>query len=77
MTEHRITFYVNTAEATALLTVLRRIGPNEIAQLHEGIEWLTFDKACGNLRIALRDVVEPNWREELLRDLGSEKPTNR
>ena len=74
MTEHKITFYVNATEATALLTVLRRIGPNEIAQLHEGIEWLTFDKASGNLRVALRDVVEPNWREELFRDLGSEKP---
>jgi len=71
VTEHKITFYVNTAEATALLTVLRRIGPDEIAQLPEGIEWLTFDKASGNLRIALRDVVEPNWREGLLRDFGS------
>ena len=70
MTEHKITFYVNTAEATALLTVLRRIGPDEIAQLPESIDWLTFDKASGNLRIGLRDVVEPNWREGLLRDLG-------
>jgi hypothetical protein len=64
-TERAITFYVDTPGAEALLTVLRRIGPNEIAMLHdEGIEWATFDKASTRLRTALRDLVEPGWREE-------------
>ena len=64
MTEHRITFYVNTAEATALLTVLRRIGPSEIAML----QWPTYDKASEKLHVALRDVTEPGWAEKVLRE---------
>jgi hypothetical protein len=58
-TEHTITLYVDTAEAEALLTVLRRIGPSEVAMLHEGVEWPVFDAASEKLQIALRDVVEP------------------
>jgi hypothetical protein len=56
----KITVELEQEEATALLTVLCRIGPSEIAMLHEGIEWATFDKACTELRTALRDVVEPD-----------------
>ena len=63
-TERAITFYVDTPGAEALLTVLRRIGPSDIAMLHEGIEWATFHKVSTQLRSALRDIVEPGWREE-------------
>jgi hypothetical protein len=63
-TERAITFYVDTPGAEALLTVLRRIGPSDIAMLHEGFEWATFHKVSTQLRSALRDIVEPGWREE-------------
>ena len=63
-TERAITFYVDTPGAEALLTVLRRIGPSDIAMLDEGIEWETFDRANTQLRTALRDIVEPSWRQE-------------
>ena len=60
----KISLDLSQEEATALLMVLRRIGPSEVAQLHEGIEWPTFDKASEKLRVALRDVMEPGWREQ-------------
>jgi len=60
----KITIELDRDQAEALLTVLRRIGPSEIAQLHEGIEWATLDKASEKLRVALRDVVEPDGREK-------------
>jgi hypothetical protein len=59
----KITVELDQEQATALLAVLRRIGPSEVALLHEGIEWATFDTARERLRIALRDVVEPGSRE--------------
>jgi hypothetical protein len=57
----KITMELDRDQAEALLTVLRRIGPSEIAMLHEGIEWPTFDAADTKLRVALREVVEPGW----------------
>ena len=51
-----------------MLTVLRRIGPSEIAMLHEGVEWPTYDKASEKLHVALRDVIEPGWAEKMLRE---------
>jgi hypothetical protein len=59
---------LNWSKATALLTVLRRIGPSEIAMLHEGVEWPTYDKASEKLHVALRDVIEPGWAEKVLRE---------
>ena len=59
----KIQFEIDHDQAEALLSVLRRIGPSEVAMLHEGVEWPAFDKACTKLRTALRDVVEPGWRE--------------
>jgi hypothetical protein len=53
-----ITFEIDHDQADALLSVLRRIGPSEIAQLHEGIEWAAFDKASEKLRAALRDALQ-------------------
>jgi hypothetical protein len=49
-----ITVEQDRDQAEALLTFLHRIGPSEIAQLHEGIEWATFNKARERLRVALR-----------------------
>lgn len=49
----KITVELDRDQAEALLAVLHRIGPSEIAQLHEGIEWATFDTAVERLRIAL------------------------
>jgi hypothetical protein len=54
----KITIELDKDQAEALLTVLRRIGPSEVAQLHEGIEWPTFDKASEKLRVALRDAID-------------------
>jgi hypothetical protein len=64
----KISVELELEEATALLTVLRRIGPSEIAMLHEGVEWPTYDKASEKLRVALRDMIEPGWAEKLLKD---------
>ena len=64
----KITVELEQEEATVLLTVLRRIGPSEIAMLHEGVEWPTYDKASEKLRVALRDMIEPGWAEKLLKD---------
>ena len=64
----KISVELEHEEATALLTVLRRIGPSEIAMLHEGVEWPTYDKASEKLRVALRDMIEPGWAEKLLKD---------
>jgi len=64
----KITVELEQEEATALLTVLRRIGPSEVAMLHEGVEWPVYDKASEKLRVALRDVIEPGWTEKLLRE---------
>ena len=64
----KITVELEHEEATALLTVLRRIGPSEVAMLHEGVEWPTYDKASEKLRVALRDVIEPGWAEKMLRE---------
>jgi hypothetical protein len=60
----KITVELEHEEATALLTVLRRIGPSEIAML----QWPTYDKASEKLRVALRDVIEPGWAEKVLRE---------
>ena len=54
----KISVELDREQATALLTVLRRIGPSEVAQLHEGIEWPTFDGASEKLRVALRDAID-------------------
>lgn len=59
-----ILFEIDRDQAEALLTVLRRIGPSEIAMMHEGIEWATFDKAATKLTVALRDELEPGCRDE-------------
>jgi hypothetical protein len=60
----KITVDLDEEQTIALLTFLRRVGPSEIAMLHEGIEWAVFDAACTELRVALRDSLEPGWREE-------------
>ena len=59
----KITIELDQEQAIALLAVMRRIGPSEVALLHDGIEWATFDSARERLRIALRDVVEPGRHE--------------
>jgi hypothetical protein len=41
----KISVELDREQATALLTVLRRIDPSEIAMLHESVEWAAFDKA--------------------------------
>jgi hypothetical protein len=64
MAKHTIKFEVDTEGATALLTFLRRLSPPDIGLLHRGVEWATFDKAATQLRVALRDVIEPGWREK-------------
>jgi hypothetical protein len=51
-------------QGIGLLTFLRRIGPIAVAMLDDGIEWSTFDGACTELRMALRDGPEPGWRDE-------------
>ena len=56
----RISIELDLDQAEAPLTVLRRFGSSEIAMLHEGIEWATFDKANTELCAVLRDVVEPS-----------------
>jgi hypothetical protein len=60
----KITIELDRDQAEALLTVLRRIGPSEVAMLHEGVEWAAFDKASERLHVALRHVIDPGWREE-------------
>jgi hypothetical protein len=60
----KLTFELERDQAEALLEVLRRLRPSAIPQLHEGIEWPTFEKASTELRVALRDAIEPGWREE-------------
>lgn len=50
----KITVELDRDQAEALLAVLRRIGPSEIAQLHEGIEWATFDTARERLAAVLQ-----------------------
>jgi len=60
----KITVDLDEEQAIALLTYLRRVGPSEIAMLHEGIEWAVIDAACTELRAALRDCLEPGWRED-------------
>jgi hypothetical protein len=57
-TQMKITIELDKDQAEALLTVLSRIGPSEVAQLHEGIEWPTFDSASEKLRVALRDAID-------------------
>ena len=64
----KITVELEQEEATTLLRFLRRIGPSEVAMLHEGLEWPTYDKASEKLRVALRDVIEPGWAEKMLRE---------
>ena len=64
----KISVELEHEEATALVTVLRRIRPSEIAMLHEGVEWPTYDKVSEKLRVALRDMIEPGWAEKLLKD---------
>jgi hypothetical protein len=59
----KITIELDQEQTIALLAVMRRIGPSEVALLHDGIEWATFDSARERLRIALRDVVEPRRHE--------------
>jgi hypothetical protein len=59
-------------QAEALLTVLRRIGPSEIAMMHEGVEWATFDRANTALRVALR-VGEKKRSEPGLRASRAKK----
>ena len=55
----KITVELSKEEATALLTFLRRVNAKDVS----GFDWPVFDRACTVLRIALRDVVEPGWRE--------------
>ena len=64
----KITVELDRDETEALLTVLRRAGPSEVAMLHEGVEWPTYDKASEKLHVALRDVTEPGWAEKVLRE---------
>jgi hypothetical protein len=59
-----ITVQLDKAQAEAQLTFLRLVGPQELAAVHKGIEWATFDKGCTALRVALRDAVEPGWVEK-------------
>ena len=54
----KITIELDNDQAEALMAVLRRIGPSEVAQLHEGIEWPTFDRASEKLRVALRNAMD-------------------
>jgi hypothetical protein len=49
-------------QAAALLEFLRRIDPAEVR--HRRIDVETFIAASIPLRMALRDVVEPGWREK-------------
>jgi hypothetical protein len=42
-----------------LLTVLRRIGPSEIAMIHEGVEWPAFDKATTRCARRCRTWLSP------------------
>ena len=65
----KISVELEHEEATALVTVLRRIGPSEIAMLHEGVEWPTYDKVSEKLRVALRDMIEPGWAEKTIEGL--------
>ena len=58
------TFDLDEEQAFALLRFLYDVRPSEIAQFREGIEWAVFDKACAELRMALRDGIEPGWRDE-------------
>jgi hypothetical protein len=63
MKTHKIAFAADTEEAEALLRVLRGIGRREIEMLPTDIPWEIFNAGCTRLRTALRDVVEPGWRE--------------
>ena len=65
----KITVELDRDETEALLTVLRRAGPSEVAMLHEGVEWPTYDKASEKLRVVLRDMIEPGWAERVLKDI--------
>jgi hypothetical protein len=65
MTDHTIKFSVTAEQAEALLTVLRHINPMDLPQLlgDPGKREL-FRAASSQLRVALRDAVEPGWREK-------------
>ena len=49
-----IEFTLSRAEATALLLFLRRLNPPD----------KDFERASEFLRVALRDALEPSWRNE-------------
>ena len=56
-----ISIELDRDQAEALLTALRRIGPSEVAMLHEGVEWAAFDKASSELCTALQEFLEAGW----------------
>jgi hypothetical protein len=65
MTDHTVTFRVTAAQAAALLEVMRRINPMDVPQLlNDPNKRELFRTGGSQLRVALRDVVEPGWRDE-------------
>ena len=59
-----ITFRVTAAEASALLRFLRRISRDEVKEVLDfDYQEREFDAASERLRVALRDKLEPGWRE--------------
>jgi hypothetical protein len=70
MTDSRkVTVELTTEEAWALLRFLLVVPP--VPSIRENRELdAAYEEASLKMRIALRDVVEPGWRDEALDDLN-------
>jgi hypothetical protein len=60
----KISVELDREQAKALLMLLRRIGPDEVRLRCADVDVRAFEMGSERLRIALRGVVEPSWRDK-------------
>jgi hypothetical protein len=49
----KITVDLDKEQAETLLKFLRRVGPKDLEQIHDELDWSTFDAASRRLRLAI------------------------
>jgi hypothetical protein len=66
----KITVKLSEAQAAALLKFLRLHSPLGVKDLLDPSEVEQFSQASEQVRMALRDVVEPGWRDDVMRQFS-------